>query len=83
MYFLCILEPLNTVRNLRVYDPSTSTLNVRWDHAEGSPRQYKLFYAMAGGPEEMVIISCRTNTCLFPSAAERLPSRAEDLTGLL
>lgn len=42
-----------------MYDPSTSTLNVRWDHAEGNPRQYKLFYAPAAdGPEELVIISC-------------------------
>lgn len=39
-----------------MYDPSTSTLSVRWDHAEGNPRQYKLFYAPAGGPEELVII---------------------------
>lgn len=47
------------MKNLRVYDPSTSTLNVRWDHAEGNPRQYKLFYApTAGGQEEMVIIFC-------------------------
>ena len=56
MYFLCVPEPLTTVRNLRVYDPSTSSLSVRWDHAEGNPRQYKLFYAPAGGPEELVII---------------------------
>lgn len=54
------------MKNLRVYDPSTSTLNVRWDHAEGNPRQYKLFYApTAGGPEELVIISLVKNACLF------------------
>lgn len=55
---LCVSEPLTTVRNLRVYDPSTSTLSVRWDHAEGNPRKYKLFYApVASGAEELVIIS--------------------------
>ena len=71
MCFLCISEPLNTVRNLRVYDPSTSSLNVRWDHAEGNPRQYKLFYApTAGGPEELVIISCREE-CVFVSTAAK------------
>ncbi|XP_029069774.1 collagen alpha-1(XII) chain-like isoform X3 [Monodon monoceros] len=59
-------KPLNTVRNLRVYDPSTSTLNVRWDHAEGSPRQYKLFYApTAGGPEELVPIPGNTNYAIL------------------
>ncbi|KAJ7341667.1 hypothetical protein JRQ81_006106, partial [Phrynocephalus forsythii] len=47
-------KPLNTVRNLRVYDPTTSTLNVRWDHAEGNPRQYKLLYApTSGGADEL------------------------------
>uniref|UniRef100_A0A8C0J562 Collagen type XII alpha 1 chain n=1 Tax=Chelonoidis abingdonii TaxID=106734 RepID=A0A8C0J562_CHEAB len=50
-------KPLNTVKNLRVYDPTTSTLSVRWDHAEGSPRQYKVYYVpTTGGAEEMVII---------------------------
>lgn len=49
------LEPLNTVKNLRVYDPTTSTLNVRWEPAEGNVRQYKVFYVpTAGGPEEVV-----------------------------
>lgn len=72
---MCIPEPLNTVRNLRVYDPSTSSLNVRWDHADGNPRQYKLFYApTGGGPEELVIIShsekCVGLTCSWMSGAK-------------
>ncbi|XP_008572507.1 PREDICTED: collagen alpha-1(XII) chain, partial [Galeopterus variegatus] len=59
-------KPLNTVKNLRVYDPSTSTLNVRWDHAEGNPRQYKLFYApTASGPEELVPIPGNTNYAIL------------------
>ncbi|EPY83208.1 hypothetical protein CB1_000591007, partial [Camelus ferus] len=59
-------KPLTTVRNLRVYDPATSTLNVRWDHAEGNPRQYKLFYApTAGGPEELVPIPGNTNYAIL------------------
>ena len=54
-----------------MYDPSTSSVNVRWDHAEGNPRQYKLFYApTAGGPEELVIISCREE-CVFVSTAAK------------
>ncbi|XP_062981009.1 collagen alpha-1(XII) chain isoform X2 [Elgaria multicarinata webbii] len=55
-------KPLNTVRNLRVYDPTTSTLNVRWDHAEGNPRQYKLIYApVTGGAEEQATVPGNTN----------------------
>uniref|UniRef100_A0A8D2LYC8 Collagen alpha-1(XII) chain n=1 Tax=Varanus komodoensis TaxID=61221 RepID=A0A8D2LYC8_VARKO len=55
-------KPLNTVKNLRVYDPTTSTLNVRWDHAEGNPRQYKLFYApVSGGAEELATVPGNTN----------------------
>nr|XP_031530339.1 ankyrin repeat domain-containing protein 7-like [Vicugna pacos] len=47
-------KPLNTMRNLRVYDPATSTLNVCWDHAEGNPHWCKPFYALtAGGLEEL------------------------------
>lgn len=59
-----VSEPLTTVKNLLVYDPTTSTLNIRWDHAEGSPRQYKVFYGpTAGGAEEMVNTSCESR-CL-------------------
>lgn len=48
-------EPLGGVRNLRVTDPTTSTLNVRWEAAEGNVRQYRIFYVpAAGGAEEMV-----------------------------
>ncbi|XP_061479123.1 collagen alpha-1(XII) chain isoform X1 [Rhineura floridana] len=55
-------KPLNTVKNLRVYEPTTSTLNVRWDHAEGNPRQYKLFYApVAGGVDELATVPGNTN----------------------
>ncbi|XP_077162695.1 collagen alpha-1(XII) chain isoform X2 [Paroedura picta] len=55
-------KPLSTVKNLRVYDPTTSTLNVRWDHAEGNPRQYKLFYVpAAGGAEELATVPGNTN----------------------
>nr|XP_012997177.1 collagen alpha-1(XII) chain isoform X1 [Cavia porcellus] len=59
-------KPLTTVRNLRVYDPSTSTLSVRWDHAEGNPRKYKLFYApVASGAEELVPIPGNTNYAIL------------------
>lgn len=55
-YFYFTPEPLGGVRNLRVTDPTTSTLNVLWEAAEGNVRQYRIFYVpAAGGEEEMVI----------------------------
>ncbi|XP_044022471.1 collagen alpha-1(XII) chain isoform X2 [Siniperca chuatsi] len=59
-------KPLGGVRNLQVTDPSTSTLNVQWEAAEGNVRQYRIFYVpVAGGEEEMVQVSGSTyNTVL-------------------
>ncbi|KAF7662981.1 hypothetical protein LDENG_00222290 [Lucifuga dentata] len=59
-------KPLGGVRNLRVTDPTTSTLNVQWEPAEGNVRQYRIFYIpAAGGVEEMAQVSGSTyNTVL-------------------
>lgn len=32
-------------RNMRVFDPTTSSLIISWDHAEGPVRQYKISYS--------------------------------------
>lgn len=46
---------LGGVRHLRVTDPTTSSLNVFWEPAEGNVRQYRVFYhAVPEGPEDMV-----------------------------
>lgn len=38
-----------------VTDPTMTSLNVRWDPADGAVRLYKVFYVpTAGGREEMV-----------------------------
>lgn len=43
------------MRSLQVTDPTTSTLNVQWEAAEGNVRQYKIYYVpTAGGAEEVV-----------------------------
>lgn len=48
-------EPLGGVKNLQVTDPTTSSLRVRWEPAEGNVRQYRLFYVpTTGGAEDMV-----------------------------
>ncbi|XP_036927763.1 collagen alpha-1(XII) chain isoform X4 [Acanthopagrus latus] len=59
-------KPLGGVRNLQVTDPTTSTLNVQWEPAEGNVRQYRIFYVpAAGGEEQMVQVSGSTfNTVL-------------------
>uniref|UniRef100_A0A8D3DBE3 Collagen alpha-1(XII) chain n=1 Tax=Scophthalmus maximus TaxID=52904 RepID=A0A8D3DBE3_SCOMX len=54
-------KPLGGVRSLRLTDPTTSTLNVQWEAAEGNVRQYRVFYVpTAGGEEEMVQVSGST-----------------------
>lgn len=46
---------MGAVKNLQVTDPTTSTLKVQWEPAEGDVRQYKVNYIpTAGGPEETV-----------------------------
>uniref|UniRef100_A0A671LP58 Collagen alpha-1(XII) chain n=1 Tax=Sinocyclocheilus anshuiensis TaxID=1608454 RepID=A0A671LP58_9TELE len=49
---------LGGVKNLRVTDPTMTSLNVKWDPADGAVRQYKIFFVpAAGGTELMVGIS--------------------------
>lgn len=54
--FCCTTEPLGGVRNLQVTDPTTSSLNVQWEAAEGNVRQYKVFYVPAAGGETLTVI---------------------------
>lgn len=53
---MCVpIVPLGSVRNLQVTDPTVSSLNVRWEPAEGSVRQYRIYYqTVTGGAEDMV-----------------------------
>uniref|UniRef100_A0A665VYD1 Collagen, type XII, alpha 1a n=1 Tax=Echeneis naucrates TaxID=173247 RepID=A0A665VYD1_ECHNA len=65
-YLHLTAEPLGGVRNLRVTDPTTSTLNVHWEPAEGNVRQYRIFYVpAAGGQEDMVVVPGTTTTALL------------------
>uniref|UniRef100_A0A4W4F305 Collagen, type XII, alpha 1a n=1 Tax=Electrophorus electricus TaxID=8005 RepID=A0A4W4F305_ELEEL len=59
-------KPLGGVRNLQVTDPSISTLNVRWEPAEGSVREYIVIYVPAAGGEQDVdqVSGMSTNTIL-------------------
>uniref|UniRef100_A0A674BWN9 Collagen type XII alpha 1 chain n=1 Tax=Salmo trutta TaxID=8032 RepID=A0A674BWN9_SALTR len=59
-------KPLGGVKNLQVTDPTTNSLRVRWEPAEGDVRQYTVIYApLAGGPELKTTVSgMSTNTVL-------------------
>uniref|UniRef100_A0A4W6EXA2 Collagen type XII alpha 1 chain n=1 Tax=Lates calcarifer TaxID=8187 RepID=A0A4W6EXA2_LATCA len=54
------------VKNLQVTDPTTNSLRVRWEPAEGDVRQYQIIYVpAAGGTESMTQVSgMSTNTVL-------------------
>lgn len=58
--------PLGSVKNLQVTDPTVSTLNVRWEPAEGSVRQYRIYYQpVAGGAEDMVQVPGSTTSTVL------------------
>lgn len=49
-------EPMGSVKNLQVTDPTVNSLRVRWDPADGDVRQYNIVYVpVAGGASSMVI----------------------------
>lgn len=54
-------------RNMRVFDPTTSSLTISWEHAEGPVRQYKISYSpLTGAPNSRVeIVSNQTNEASF------------------
>ncbi|XP_078799175.1 collagen alpha-1(XII) chain isoform X3 [Oryzias latipes] len=59
-------NPLGGVKNLKVIDPTISTLTVRWDPAVGNVRSYKVFYAaQPGGEEQMQEVSGGTTTTIL------------------
>uniref|UniRef100_A0A4W6EWK5 Collagen alpha-1(XII) chain n=1 Tax=Lates calcarifer TaxID=8187 RepID=A0A4W6EWK5_LATCA len=58
-------KPLGGVKNLQVLNPTMTTLNVRWEPAEGRVKEYKVFYVpAAGGAESMETVSSTTKTVL-------------------
>uniref|UniRef100_A0A3Q2D309 Collagen, type XII, alpha 1b n=1 Tax=Cyprinodon variegatus TaxID=28743 RepID=A0A3Q2D309_CYPVA len=48
-------KPLGGVRNLQVLNPTMTTLNVRWEPAEGRVTEYKVIYSPAAGGAEMMV----------------------------
>ncbi|KAJ8392978.1 hypothetical protein AAFF_G00068820 [Aldrovandia affinis] len=59
-------KPLGGVRNLQVTDPTTSTLKVTWEPAEGNVRVYRILYVPAvGGAEDMEQVSGSTTSTVL------------------
>uniref|UniRef100_A0A3Q3JGG7 Collagen alpha-1(XII) chain n=1 Tax=Monopterus albus TaxID=43700 RepID=A0A3Q3JGG7_MONAL len=60
--------------NLQVTDPTTSSLKVRWDPAEGNVRQYRIFYVPAsGGTEDMVLLPGNVNNAFLDNLIPDTP----------
>uniref|UniRef100_A0A8B9RIL0 Collagen alpha-1(XII) chain n=1 Tax=Astyanax mexicanus TaxID=7994 RepID=A0A8B9RIL0_ASTMX len=57
-------KPLGGVRNLQVLNPTMTTLNVRWEPAEGKVKEYKVLYVPAAGGEQ---VSESTTTLVMKS----------------
>lgn len=54
------------MKNLQVTDPTTNSLRVRWEPAEGNVRQYQIIYVpAAGGTESMVGFLLRNFILIF------------------
>ncbi|MEQ2169269.1 hypothetical protein GOODEAATRI_023352, partial [Goodea atripinnis] len=51
-------------RNMRVFDATTSTLTIGWDHAEGPVRQYRIGYAPMTGDPITEFVRNRNNAML-------------------
>uniref|UniRef100_A0A3B5LKI9 Collagen alpha-1(XII) chain n=1 Tax=Xiphophorus couchianus TaxID=32473 RepID=A0A3B5LKI9_9TELE len=55
------------VRNIKVFNPTTNTLNVRWEAATGPVQQYRVVYAPLIGtrPSESILVPGTTTTALL------------------
>lgn len=55
---------------MRVFDATTSTLTIGWDHAEGPVRQYRVTYAPLTGDPITQFVSTRPRV-IDPPASNR------------
>uniref|UniRef100_A0A7N6B6R2 Collagen alpha-1(XII) chain n=1 Tax=Anabas testudineus TaxID=64144 RepID=A0A7N6B6R2_ANATE len=67
-------KPLGGVRNLQVLNPTMTTLNVRWEPAEGRVKEYKVIYVpAAGGAESMEQVSGGTTNTILRNLLSNTP----------
>ncbi|KAG7264080.1 hypothetical protein CRUP_009530 [Coryphaenoides rupestris] len=67
--------PRSGPRNMRVFDATTNTLTIGWDHAEGPVHQYKISYApMTGDPiTEFAMVPGNRNNALLQGLTPDTP----------
>ncbi|XP_029902943.1 collagen alpha-1(XII) chain [Myripristis murdjan] len=69
-------RPLGGVKNLRVTDPTMTSLTVNWDPADGAVRQYKIFFVpVAGGVEDMEQVPAGTTSIVLRNLMPDTPYR--------
>lgn len=57
---------------MRVFDATTNTLTIGWDHAEGPVSQYRITYApMTGDPITEFVSTLQKNVSLAPTCRDR------------
>uniref|UniRef100_A0A669CQ83 Collagen alpha-1(XII) chain n=1 Tax=Oreochromis niloticus TaxID=8128 RepID=A0A669CQ83_ORENI len=68
-------NPLGGVKNLKVYNPTTNTLNVRWEPATGQVQQYRVVYAPFTGarPSESVLVPGSINNAFLDNLIPDTP----------
>ncbi|MEQ2223199.1 hypothetical protein ILYODFUR_034318, partial [Ilyodon furcidens] len=67
-------KALGGVKNLQVTDPTTSSLKVHWEAAEGNVRQYRILYVPAsGGAEDMEQVSGGTTSTVLRNLLSDTP----------
>lgn len=62
-HFVSAAVPRAGPRNMRVFDATTSTLTIGWDHAEGPVRQYRISYAPMTGDPVTEFVSTERDAC--------------------
>uniref|UniRef100_A0A8C8J3W5 Collagen type XII alpha 1 chain n=1 Tax=Oncorhynchus tshawytscha TaxID=74940 RepID=A0A8C8J3W5_ONCTS len=67
--------PLGGVTNLQIYNPTTTSLNVRWEPASGQVQQYRIVYAPLSGdrPAETVLVPGNINNAFLDSLIPDTP----------
>lgn len=65
-------EPLGHVKNLQVTDPTTSTLNVRWEPAEGNVREYIVLWTPTVNRREQDVVRLHVVNIMSPGSTRYL-----------
>uniref|UniRef100_A0A8C7CY01 Collagen type XII alpha 1 chain n=1 Tax=Oncorhynchus kisutch TaxID=8019 RepID=A0A8C7CY01_ONCKI len=67
--------PRTPPKNIQIYNPTTTSLNVRWEPASGQVQQYRIVYAPLSGdrPAETVLVPGNINNAFLDSLIPDTP----------